>query len=235
MELFFAETLTENQSQYSIEGPEATHIAKVFRKKEGENILLTNGKGLAWTGQIETLKRNTITLNKIAAEQQPPLDYTLHLAVAPTKSNDRMEWLLEKATEIGVSSITPIICQQSERQHIKAERWNKILISAIKQSQRYHLPLLHPMESFSDFIGENPEAYLAHCDTGEKMALAELPLQQSYTICIGPEGDFSKSEIDFALAHGAQAITLGKARLRTETAGIVACHTIALKHEMQHL
>ena len=156
--------------------------------------------------------------------------------VAPTKLNDRYEWFLEKATEIGVSEITPILCDNSERKVIKAERYEKIILGAMKQSLKAHLPILNPMISFKEFIssekfGTTP-TFIAHCNDVEKQSLKLLkPTSNQITILIGPEGDFSEKEIEMALQKMAKPISLGKSRLRTETAAIVACHSIAYNYD----
>ena len=235
MELFYAASLNKGTSRHEIIGPEAVHITKVFRKKVGDHILVTNGNGIGWEAEITALQRNSLSISCVKEIFQPPLKYTLHLAVAPTKSKDRMEWLLEKATEIGVSIITPLLCQQSERKHIKLDRWTKILISAAKQSQRFYVPQINPMQDFSNFIASHSPVFLAHCQDGEKTPLVHTAAQTNYTICIGPEGDFSTKEIALALEAGGQSISLGNARYRTETSGMIACHTIALRHQMSHL
>jgi len=235
MELFYSASLEKGTTRHELIGPEAVHITKVFRKKEDDHILVTNGKGMGWEAEITATQRNSIAISCVKEIFQPPLKYSLHLAIAPTKSKDRMEWLLEKATEIGVTQITPLLCQYSERKHIKLDRWTKILISAAKQSQRFYLPQINPMQDFTSFIASQRPVLLAHCQEGEKTALVRTPLQTDYTICIGPEGDFSSKEIALALTAGGQAISLGDARYRTETAGIIACHTIALRHQVSHL
>ncbi|MFT5892575.1 MAG: 16S rRNA (uracil1498-N3)-methyltransferase, partial [Dokdonia sp.] len=166
---------------------------------------------------------------------QEPVPYKLHIAIAPTKLNDRFEWFLEKSTEIGITEITPIICDHSERKQIKEERFKKIVQSAMKQSLQAHLPVLHPMTTLKDFIASQPQAHLsciAHCEEGEKSPLTkELTAAKDILILIGPEGDFSSQEITQAVSKGYKEITLGNSRLRTETAGIVACHSIAFLHQ----
>jgi 16S rRNA (uracil1498-N3)-methyltransferase len=144
---------------------------------------------------------------------------------------DRFEWFLEKATEIGIDEITPIICSRSERKVIKTERCNRILLSAMKQSLKYHLPKLNEAISLNDFIKQDVEGakYIAHCEEGNKIELREEKKVEKTTILIGPEGDFSPSEIEMALQNQFKAVSLGTGRLRTETAGIVAVHTINIK------
>lgn len=163
-------------------------------------------------------------------DQQQHRKYKVHLAVAPTKMNDRFEWFLEKATEIGIDEITPIICDHSERKIIKAERFERILQSAMKQSLQCYLPKLNPAITFSEFIKQENEDQLliAHCEETKKQSLKSVLLPEvNTTILIGPEGDFSTKEIDIALSSGYTPVTLGETRLRTETAAIVAVHSIA--------
>ncbi len=232
MDLFYAHTLTPDDQNYTLESAEAQHIVKVLRKKPGDLLQLTNGQGLSWTGVITAVFQKKIDLAYQTHSIKSPLPYTLHIAIAPTKSNDRIEWFLEKATEIGISKITPLLCDHSERKVIKPERWTKILTSALKQSQRYHLPVVEPLINFQDFVQQHQKQPLliAHCHPGEKTPLKSISKQNTYTLLIGPEGDFSDREIDYIHQYGqAQAIDLGPARYRTETAGIVACLTLALK------
>jgi 16S rRNA (uracil1498-N3)-methyltransferase len=156
------------------------------------------------------------------------------MAVAPTKNNDRFEWFLEKATEIGISEITPIICEQSERKVLKKERLDRIILSAMKQSLKAYKPQLNDPISFNAFISkQHPgQKYIAHCHQGPKHSLLkEAKSSEPLLILIGPEGDFSVKEIEMAVNQGFIPITLGSARLRTETAALAACHTIALINE----
>jgi len=144
---------------------------------------------------------------------------------------DRFEWFLEKATEIGIDEITPIICSHSERKKIKTERCNRILLSAMKQSLKFHVPKLNEAMSLSDFIKQDYEGtkYIAHCEDGEKKELKRVNKTEKTIILIGPEGDFSPKEIELALQNQFKAVSLGTSRLRTETAGIIAAHSINIK------
>jgi 16S rRNA (uracil1498-N3)-methyltransferase len=155
----------------------------------------------------------------------------LHIAIAPTKNIDRFEWFLEKATEIGIDEITPIICRHSERKIIKTERGSRILLSAMKQSLKYHLPKLNEAISLANFLKSNFDGtkYIAHCEDGEKNELKTVSKTEKTLILIGPEGDFSPKEIELALQNQFRAVSLGTSRLRTETAGIIAVHTINIK------
>lgn len=157
--------------------------------------------------------------------------YWFHLVVAPTKSNDRFEWFLEKATEIGVDEITPILCEHSERKIVKPERMEKVLQSAMKQSMQAYLPKLNPMVGYNEFMKQSREGllFIAHCDEDEKLELKRrVAPDKDVTILIGPEGDFSRTEIESAYEKGYLPVSLGQNRLRTETAAIVACTTVNL-------
>jgi 16S rRNA (uracil1498-N3)-methyltransferase len=154
--------------------------------------------------------------------------------VAPTKMNDRYEWFLEKATEIGIHEITPIICDRSERKVINAERFDKIILSAMKQCNQLHLPILNPAVTFKEFVKQKNEGsqLIAHCEESDKKTLKSvLKPNENYTILIGPEGDFSEKEIALALENNYIPVSLGNTRLRTETAAIVACHSVVFINE----
>lgn len=235
MQLFYNPTLTESTTTFTFSKEESKHIIRVLRKKEGDTLHITNGKGFAFIGKITLADQKKCIVTIVEQTFQKPRNYRLHLAVALTKMNDRYEWFLEKATEIGVDIITPIICDHSERKVIKAERFEKIIQSAMKQSLNYYLPELRPVISFSDFIQEHTNDYLfiAHCENYKKVSLKQsIEAQQNSTILIGPEGDFSTKEIQMALNKNYQAVALGETRLRTETAAIVACHSVAFVNEL---
>ena len=226
MQLFFTEN-TENE--FTISSEESKHITRVLRKKEGDILNFTDGKGNLIVSEItssDTKKTRVKVIEKIKKEKGH--DYYLHIAIAPTKNMDRFEWFLEKATEIGIDEITPIICDRSERKVVKTERCNRILLSAMKQSLKYRLPKLNESISFTDFIQKNFDGskYIAHCEQGEKIELKEKNTEKRTLILIGPEGDFSATEIKKAANNNYQSISLGNSRLRTETAGVVSATTI---------
>ncbi len=230
MQLFYNDTLTTANTELKFTREESKHIAKVLRKKEGDVLHITNGKGYLFTAII-TFSNPTQCIAVIDQhEKQKQKNYKLHLVVAPTKMNDRYEWFLEKATEIGIDEITPIICDHSERKIIKIERFERILQSAMKQSLQCYLPKLNPAMSFNDFIKQKNQDQLliAHCEETQKQSLKDvLTPKSNTTILIGPEGDFSINEIEVALTSGYNPVTLGETRLRTETAAIVAAHSVA--------
>ncbi|WP_271766829.1 16S rRNA (uracil(1498)-N(3))-methyltransferase [Aquimarina algiphila] len=230
MQLFYNNTLTESSTEIKFSREESKHIAKVLRKKEGDYLHITNGFGYLFHAQITFSNPSQCIANINSFEKQENRKYKLHMVVAPTKMNDRYEWFLEKATEIGVDEITPIICDHSERKIIKTERFERILLSAMKQSLQLYLPKLNPVIPFSNFVHEkkNGQLLIAHCEETKKQSLKDiLQLQSNTTILIGPEGDFSPKEIEMALTSGYTPVTLGETRLRTETAAIIATHSIA--------
>ena len=170
----------------------------------------------------------------ISFEKSAPSKYHLHLAVAPTKMNDRYEWFLEKATEIGIHEITPIICDRSERKVINTERFDKIILTALKQSNELFLPKLNEAITFKEFVKLKNEGkkLIAHCEeTNKKTLKSVLAPNENITILIGPEGDFSEKEIEAALENNYIPVSLGSTRLRTETAAIVACHSVIFINE----
>lgn len=236
MQLFYHPKAETIQQQLVFDKDESRHIVKVLRKNSGDELLLTNGKGYFFTGEIISANHNKCGVKLLSKDLQSALPYSLHMAVAPTKLNDRFEWFLEKATEIGVNEITPVICDHSERTKIKSERYEKIVLSAIKQSLKAYLPKINPVISFNEFIKvqseNNAMKCIAHCEDGIKKGLKEIVIPNaSYTILIGPEGDFSTREIELALKNAFQPITLGESRLRTETAAVVAVHSIAFLNQ----
>ena len=232
MDLFYLAELSQTTADLLFSKEESKHINKVLRKKQGERVRATNGKGLETTIELTVVGTNRVHGKIVGHKEHSLLPYQLHIAIAPTKNNSRLEWFLEKATEIGIHQITPLLCKHSERKTIKHERLEKIILAALKQSQQFYLPRLNPFTTFDSFVQENSNGMIAHCREGNKPSLFSLTTGNgNHTILIGPEGDFSEEEIALALANNYQEISLGKQRLRTETAAIVACHTVALKAE----
>lgn len=234
MQLFYTPDISTGAQSFIFDKDESRHIVKVLRKKEGDTIQITNGKGFLFTSEIIFASEKKCEVKIIAEEEQPALPYRLHFAVAPTKMNDRYEWFLEKATEIGITEITPLICEHSERIVFKAERFEKILQSAMKQSLQCHLPVLHEPVPFSTFVNQQRtgQLFIAHCEeTDKKLLKTELRPSQEVTILIGPEGDFSTKEIELALSKTYIPVSLGNTRLRTETAAVVAAHSVAFVNE----
>lgn len=232
MQLFYNPNISETTGEISFDKDESRHIVKVLRMGIGDAMKITNGKGSFFDAEIVLASPKECIAKILNEEKVDPLPYYLHLAVAPTKLNDRYEWFLEKATEIGISEITPIICDHSERKIIKTERYEKIILSAMKQSLKAHLPILNEAISFKNFIDSEKDndgiRCIAHCEETQKKSLkAVLEPNKKITLLIGPEGDFSADEIDLAIRSGFLPVTLGESRLRTETAAVVACHSVA--------
>lgn len=227
MQIFYTPDI---QTSLELPEEEAAHCVRVLRLSEGDEILLVDGKGTFHRAAIRRAHPKHCEVSLIESWAQPPLwNFRLHIAVAPTKNMDRMEWFAEKATEIGIDRITCLSCRFSERKEIKPARLEKILVSAMKQSQKATLPGLDGMTDFKTFIKLpfDGRKFIAHCEEGEKPLLKQTyRAGENALILIGPEGDFSPEEIGLALQNGFEPISLGKSRLRTETAALVACHTI---------
>jgi 16S rRNA (uracil1498-N3)-methyltransferase len=232
MQLFYNAKLDHSAKQFVFPPDESKHIARVLRKSEGDIVHITNGKGYLFEAEILEPDQKRCKARIISQTKSIPRRYKLHMVVAPTKMNDRYEWFLEKATEIGVDEITPIICDHSERKTIKLERMERVLQSAMKQSLQTFLPKLNPPISCQEFLESDTSLgfrFIAHCQNGEKMELKRKVIADNdVTILIGPEGDFSKKEIDTSKEKGYIPVSLGRNRLRTETAAIVACTTVAI-------
>ncbi|AMC12110.1 16S rRNA methyltransferase [Lutibacter profundi] len=235
MQLFYNSEITANTQQFTFNKIESKHLVRVLRKKENDKIFITNGFGQLFTSEIIIASDKKCLVKIINVEYtQKPWNYYLHIAIAPTKLNDRFEWFLEKATEIGIDEITPIICEHSERKIVKQERMEKIIHSAAKQSLKFHFPKLNNYKTFNQFIKSdfNGQLFIAHCEEVEKKTLkSELKPSTKITVLIGPEGDFSIKEIKQSLEHKFIPVSLGQSRLRTETAGIVAVHSVAFINE----
>lgn len=234
MQLFFNPNIDEKTESFSFDKEESRHIIKVLRKKDSDILLVTNGSGLLFETQITLASDNKCTVEVLSVKNAEKPKYRLHLAVAPTKMNDRFEWFLEKATEIGIQEITPIVCDRSERKVINRDRFEKIILSAMKQCNETFLPKLNDAISFKEFIKQQNEGLqlIAHCEETDKKSLKEvLKPNEDVTILIGPEGDFSEKEIALALENNYKPVTLGNTRLRTETAAVVACHSVVFFNE----
>lgn len=211
---------------------ESTHAVKVLRLKTGDSIQIVDGNGGFFNARITTPHHKhcgfEITETLVDASAR---NYKLHIAIAPTKNIERLEWFIEKATEIGIDEITPIFCRNSERKIVKEERLEKIIVSAAKQSLKAHFPVLNPACTFNEFVKnyQADQLLIAHCYNEQKNELKTVVKPaHSVIILIGPEGDFSPEEVSTALQSGYQPVSLGNSRLRTETAGVVACCTVAL-------
>jgi 16S rRNA (uracil1498-N3)-methyltransferase len=234
MQLFYNPDLNPQTETFAFDREESRHIIKVLRKKDSDILHVTDGKGHLFTTQITLASDNKCTVKVVSCEKSLPAKVQLHLAVAPTKMNDRYEWFLEKATEIGIAQITPIICDHSERKQVNVDRLEKILISAMKQSNQCYLPKLNEPIAIKDFLKlkYNGQLFIAHCEETQKQSLkTALKPNADVTMLIGPEGDFSEKEIALAIQNHYAPVMLGETRLRTETAAIVACHTVVFTNE----
>ena len=229
--MFYNPDIDKDTHQITFDKEESRHIVKVLRKKEGDTVYITDGKGFLYTSKINIASdKKCLATIFSASEKEIGRNYKLHIAIAPTKNNERLEWFLEKATEIGIDEITPIITKNSERRVIKKERLEKIIQAAMKQSLKFHLPKLNDAVPFNEFLNRKFEkkVYIAHCHEGDKGGMKTLiQPEESLTILIGPEGDFTEDEVSTCIKGGFHPITLGDARLRTETAAVVAVQNVA--------
>lgn len=234
MQLFYNSDVKPEDKSFFFDKEESKHIIKVLRKKESDKIFLTNGLGYFFESEIISAFEKKCEIRITNVQFHEPTSYHIHIAVAPTKMNDRLEWFLEKATEIGIHEISPIICDNSERKVYKIDRAEKIVQSAMKQSLQMYLPKINEPISYSQFVKQtiDGQKFIAHCEETERKAFQnEIKPNEKVTILIGPEGDFSSKEIKLAIENQFIPVTLGNTRLRTETAALVACHTIALINE----
>lgn len=224
------------QNRAELPAEEAAHAVRVLRLQAGDEVTLTDGKGNFYRAEISVASNKRCLVNILETQPQEPLwQGHLHIAMAPTKNMDRTEWFAEKATEIGFDELTFLNCRFSERKVIKTERIQKILVSAIKQSLKARLPRLNEMTDFNKFVRQpfNGQKFIAHCYEGEKPLLKDiLKQEEDALVLIGPEGDFSEEEVKLAIEQGFQPISLGRSRLRTETAALVACHILNLQNQL---
>jgi 16S rRNA (uracil1498-N3)-methyltransferase len=228
MNLFFAPEIKEGI--YRLPEEESKHVVRVLRMKTGDSVFLTDGVGNLFEASIVDASTKSCTVKTIKTfREYQKRRFRLHIAIAPTKQIDRFEWFLEKSTEIGIDEITPLISSHSERIHVKTDRLLKVIIAAMKQSLKAYLPELSEPDDFKDFIRRpfEGEKFIAYCGAQATVELKDIYRKgENALILIGPEGDFSIQEVELAKKEGYIPISLGKSRLRTETAGIVACHTI---------
>ena len=223
---FYKEDLIASDTTVVLDEATSKHVVQVLRMQNGEQLQLTNGKGDLFTVEItdNNRKRCTVKMIQTFAIQHSPFNITI--AISPVKNNTRFEWFLEKATEIGVSEIIPLICSRTEKNVFKFERMKSILVSAMLQSQQCWLPVLHEPTKFNQLVQSSlqQQKFIAHCMDGAKRSLPDLNNESlsSKIILIGPEGDFTAGEIELALQNHYSTVSLGATRLRTETAGIVA-------------
>ena len=230
MQLFYS---SERQGDFLILGEEESkHCVRVLRKKEGDIVHVLDGNGGFFKGSVHDANKNKTSIRVLEEEQQQDYPGQLtHIALAPTKNINRVEWFMEKATEIGIGRFSFFFSQHSERTKLRYDRLEKVIQSACKQSLKAFFPKLSEAVSFKSFIEKVKEfdgqKYIAHCQEGDKALLRDVYNKgRACLILIGPEGDFSPEEVELAKENGFVAISLGEARLRTETAALVACHSI---------
>lgn len=229
MNIFYTPDISGNN--YTLSEEESKHCIRVLRKEKGQMLTLVDGRGCWYEAEIvdPNPKRCLVEVRQSREEEQSRPK--LHIAIAPTKNNERTEWFLEKATEIGVAEVTLLLCEHSERRQINVERFEKVMISAMKQSLKATLPRLNNLTNFETFVKDCAAAdrFIAHCYDGNKTHLYNnLKMGNDVVVLIGPEGDFSEEELKQALDFGFAGISLGDSRLRTETAGVVACEMVNL-------
>ena len=233
MQLFYVPNISG--TEIILDETESKHAIRVLRLQNGNQVELIDGAGGFYKAQITDANQKKCRLSIVKSQFEfGKRNFHLHIAIAPTKNIDRYEWFLEKATEIGIDEITPLLTSHSERKTVNPERLEKILVSAMKQSLKAYLPKLNNLTSFKELVINNKTAnkYIAYCDETQKEHLKNFGIKEKDAlILIGPEGDFSPDEVQFALENGFKVVSLGKSRLRTETAGIVACHIVNLANE----
>ncbi len=226
MQLFYTPDLQGNMHRLNEE--ESRHCIKVLRMQVGQTVYLSNGNGTLCKAELADTNPKGCMLQVVETFiDYNKRNYWLHIAIAPTKNIDRFEWFLEKATEIGVDEITPLICARSERKTVNADRLERVVVAAMKQSIKAFKPIIHPQISYDLFVKSQShisKKYISHCQEGYKQNLKELLAPNSESlVLIGPEGDFTPEEAGLAAAAGFVPVSLGQERLRTETAGVMVC------------
>lgn len=233
MHQFYAPDIETNSI---LPAEESHHAVKVLRLAAGDTIVVLDGKGKTFYATISVADAKGCILNSLELKQESKgRDYRLHIAIAPTKNMDRLEWFVEKATEIGIDEISPIFCRYSERKVLKNERLEKILVSAMKQSIQPFLTKLNEPQSIKDFLknASADQKFIAHCHEADKKLLSRtVEAGKEVLILIGPEGDFSEEEVELAIEKGFVPVSLGENRLRVETAALYSCATVALINEI---
>lgn len=229
---FYKEDIVSSSAGIVLDEASSKHIVQVLRMQNGEQLQLTNGKGDLFTAEITDNNRKRCGVSILQTINHQPPTTNISIAISPVKNNTRFEWFLEKATEIGVAEIIPLICSRTEKTAFKFDRMKSILVSAMLQSQQCWLPVLHEPTKFNALVSSSAhqQKFIAHCVDDAKRSLADLnnAALSSKIILIGPEGDFTPDEINFALQNHYSAVSLGETRLRTETAGMVAATLLCL-------
>jgi 16S rRNA (uracil1498-N3)-methyltransferase len=220
---FYEQELTPKTTVFTLSEDTSKHCVQVLRMKEGEQLNLTDGRGGLFEASILSPDKKNTEVSISASCFKPQAVRNVSIGISLLKNTSRFEWFLEKATEIGVSEIIPLICDRTERQHFRHERMNNILISAMLQSQQTWLPVLHEPKKFEEIISAEPsQKFIAHCEEEQKQELKNFSFNEKVLVLIGPEGDFTPGEISLALQNHFHPVSLGQTRLRTETAGMVA-------------
>lgn len=236
MELYYTTNIFETSAILGEE--ESYHCIKILRHKTSDVIHFTDGQGRFYKGRIVKADTKKCEIEIIEKEERAKKDYYLHIAIAPTKNIDRMEFFLEKAVEIGINEISFLKCERSERKEIKVERLQKIAVSAMKQSKKAFLPLIHSITPYKEFIKKeipNAAKFIANIGNDQFKGLKDIDSpMRSYLILIGPEGDFSPSEVKAAKESGFQSLSLGENILRTETAGVFVCAFFNIVNQLGH-
>ena len=229
---FYSEDIKTDTTQFALNEDTSKHVVQVLRMQTGEQLQLTDGKGNLYTAEIIADNRKKCVVKILSCSNQPKADKKITIAISLVKNSTRFEWFLEKATEIGVSEIIPLLCSRTEKQHFKHDRMKNILISAMLQSQQSWLPQLHEPTKFSTYVllPFEGQQFIAHCeDNKPRNELTTYRPFQKATILIGPEGDFSLNEIELALNNNFKPVVLGETRLRTETAAMVAATLLRMR------
>jgi 16S rRNA (uracil1498-N3)-methyltransferase len=236
MNIFYAPDIALPEVILSPE--ESAHCVRVLRLGTGEKVQVIDGNGGYYNAviAIPDAKHCRLTVTEII-EKQAQRNYSIHIAIAPTKNMERFEWFIEKSVEIGIDTITPLLCHHSERRVLKTDRLERLIVSTMKQAIIPVHPVLHELTGFKEFVAKqdkkDADLFIAHCEETDRKKLSEVCRPgKSTLVLIGPEGDFSPDEIRIALSHHFIPVSLGQQRLRTETAGVVACHTVNLVNEM---
>lgn len=233
MALFYVPDIA---ATWELSQEEAAHALRVLRLTVGSELEITDGCGNLYMTEVASIAGKHCYVQPSEPLVKPKnWQGAFHLAIAPTKNMDRMEWLAEKVTEVGIDSMTFLNCRFSERKVVKTERVERIVVSAMKQSLKYSKPVVGEMTDFKSFVAEERQGakFIAHCYDSERVLLKDvLPMGEDVTLLVGPEGDFSPEEVELAVKAGYRPVSLGSSRLRTETAGLVGCHTFMLKNEL---
>jgi 16S rRNA (uracil1498-N3)-methyltransferase len=229
---FYIEEISDHSSQLVLNEETSRHVIQVLRMKKGERLNLTNGKGLLLLGEITAEDRKKCQVNILRVENKPRQGRQVTIAVSPIKNASRFEWFMEKATELGIYEIVPLVCSRTEKQHFRHDRMKNILVSAMLQSQQSWLPFLQEPENFKDYVAscKVPVKLIGHCeDDKQKVSITSFTAAQEICLLIGPEGDFTTDEVNKSMQHGFVPVHIGDTRLRTETAAIAGAAILCIR------